>query len=117
MDETCRWAQQVGRADVRDPPPSWGKHHRFVSHKLLRDFDFQIPEFKLAAFGEELGDWYSGAPFDLVVKVHERSAQPLRQRSPYCGFSSAREPNEDQVTIELTAGGVAHPTRSSSRAR
>ena len=117
MDEACRGSQQVSRAHVSDPSPPRRQNHRFLRDKFFCELHFQLPEFGFATLGEELGDGASGTPFDLDIEVYERSAEALGHGPPDGRLSGARESDEHEMTIKLASGDVAHPKRSSSRAR
>lgn len=117
MDEARRGTQQICRADVGDPSSTWRQNHRRHRDKFFCYFNFQLPEFNFTTLCEEPGDGNPGPLFDFVVKVKKWPVQLLREGPPDGGLAGTGQSDKDHMAIKLTAGGFAHPKRSSRRAR
>lgn len=117
MDEARRGAQQIGGADVGNPTSTRGQNHRRHRDKFICYFNFQLPEFYFTTLYEELGDGNPGPLFDFAVEVKKWPVQLLGEGPPDGGLAGTGQSDKDHMTIKLTAGGFAHPKRSSRRAR
>ena len=70
------------------------EHHRPLVKQSRDHTLLALPEFRLAALRENLGDCHSRGGFNLAIRIRKRQAEPLRQ--PLSNRTFARTHHADQ---------------------